>query len=79
MNRAIALRYDEAMDEAPVVVAGGDGALAQMIAQAAADYGIPVVRDVALATALSELVVGEAIPEELYDAMAVILREIQGS
>lgn len=76
MNRAIALRYDEGSDAAPVVVAGGDGALAQMIARAAADYGIPVIRDVPLAEALSELAVGEEIPEELYGAVSAILREL---
>lgn len=78
MNRAIALRYDEATDQAPVVVAGGDGALAQMIARAADDYGIPIVRDVPLAAALSELAVGEEIPEELYGAVSAILREMGG-
>ena len=40
MNRAIALRYDEATDQAPVVVAGGDGALAQMIARAAGQVAL---------------------------------------
>jgi flagellar biosynthesis protein len=78
VNRAIALRYDESMDQAPVVVAGGDGALAQMIARAADDYGIPVVRDVPLAAALAELAVGEEIPEELYGAVSAILREMVG-
>ncbi len=77
MNRAIALRYDETTDQAPIVVAGGDGALAQLIVRAAADYGIPVVRDIPLAAALSELAVGEEIPEELYGAVSAILREME--
>src|SRR5277367_5759118 len=47
---ACALRYDEkGGDEAPVVVASGEGELAQRIVAAAADWGIPVVRDVPLA------------------------------
>lgn len=79
MKRAVALRYDEAIDLAPVVVAGGDGALALMIERAAADYGIPVVRDVPLAAALSELQVGEEIPEALYEAVAIVLRELHAS
>ena len=77
MNRAVALRYDEAIDQAPVVVAGGDGSLAQAIERAAKDYGVPIVRDLPLVTALAELQVGEEIPEALYGAVSVILRELQ--
>jgi flagellar biosynthesis protein FlhB len=74
---ACALRYDEKEgDEAPVVVASGQGELAQRIRAAAEDYGVPVVQDVPLARALVELQVGETIPEALYEAVAEILREI---
>lgn len=74
---ACALRYDEREgDEAPVVVASGEGELAARIVQAAREYGVPVVHDVPLARALVELQVGEAIPEALYEAVAEILREI---
>jgi type III secretion protein U len=73
---ACALRYEEAEgDAAPVVVASGEGDLAQRIIRAAHDYGVPVVRDVPLARALIELEVGDAIPEALYEAVAEILRE----
>lgn len=73
---ACALRYDEeGGDEAPVVVATGQGELAQRIVEAAHRYGVPVLRDVPLARALVELEVGEAIPEALYEAVAEILRE----
>jgi type III secretion protein U len=73
---ATALRYDEKEgDEAPVVVASGDGDLAARIVRAAHDYGVPVVRDVPLARALAELEVGDAIPEALYEAVAEILRD----
>jgi type III secretion protein U len=76
-HRACALRYDEKEgDEAPVVVASGEGDLAARIVQAARDYGVPVVRDVPLAQALLELEVGAAIPEALYEAVAEILREV---
>jgi type III secretion protein U len=74
---ACALRYDEKEgDEAPVVVAAGEGDLAARIVKAAHDYGVPVVRDVPLARALVELSVGDAIPEALYEAVAEILREV---
>jgi flagellar biosynthesis protein FlhB len=73
---ATALKYDEKDgDEAPVVVATGEGDLAQRIIAAAHDYGVPVLRDVPLARALAELQVGDAIPEALYEAVAEILRE----
>jgi type III secretion protein U len=78
---ACALRYDpdggeSEGDEAPVVVASGEGDLAARIAQAAREWGIPVVRDVPLARALVELEVGAAIPEALYEAVAEILRDL---
>jgi flagellar biosynthesis protein FlhB len=74
---ACALRYDEEHgDEAPVVVASGEGDLAARIVKAAHDYGVPVVRDVPLARALVELSIGDAIPEALYEAVAEILREL---
>jgi type III secretion protein U len=74
---ACALRYDEKEgDEAPVVVASGEGDLAARIVRAAQEWGVPVVRDVPLARALVELEVGDAIPEALYEAIAEILREV---
>ncbi len=74
---ACALRYDDkAGDEAPVVVASGEGDLAARIVRAAEEWGVPVVRDVPLARALVELEVGDAIPEALYEAIAEILREV---
>jgi flagellar biosynthesis protein FlhB len=74
---ACALRYDEKDgDEAPVVLASGEGELAARIVRAAEEAGVPVVRDIPLARALLELEVGTAIPEALYEAVAEILREI---
>ncbi|MGH7437326.1 MAG: EscU/YscU/HrcU family type III secretion system export apparatus switch protein [Polyangiaceae bacterium] len=74
---ACALRYDaDGGDEAPVVVASGEGDFAARIVDAAREAGVPVVRDVPLARALVELEVGDAIPEALYQAVAEILREV---
>jgi flagellar biosynthesis protein len=77
MKRAVALRY-EAADDAPVVVSSGEGELAARIERAAVDYAVPIVRDVPLADALAELGVGDAIPEELYEAVAIVLRALSG-
>lgn len=73
---ATALRYKDDEDEAPIVVAQGQDELARQIVEAARAYGIPVVRDVPIARALRELEVGEEIPEELYQAVAEILKEL---
>ena len=72
---ACALRYEQDDDEAPVLVASGEGDLAKRIVEAAHAYGVPVVRDVPLARALLELEIGEPTPEALYEAVAEILRE----
>lgn len=73
---ACALRYDEEQgDDAPLVLAVGEGDLAKRIVSAAQAYGVPVLHDVPLAHALAELVPGDRIPEELYEAVAEILRE----
>jgi flagellar biosynthesis protein FlhB len=73
---ANALRYREDEDEAPTLVAKGQGELARRMVEAAHAYGIPVVQDVTVARALSELTEGDAIPSGLYEAVAVILRDI---
>jgi flagellar biosynthesis protein FlhB len=57
----------------------GKGVIAQKIIELAVDYNIPVMRNVALAQTLVEK--GELyqyIPEETYEAVAEILRWIEG-
>jgi type III secretion system FlhB-like substrate exporter len=76
MRRAIALRYDDDAERAPVVVSSGSGSLASQMERAAADYGVPVVRDAPLADALAGLRVGDEIPEALYEAVAAVLNEL---
>ena len=73
---ATALRYVDGEDEAPTVLASGDGDLARRIQDAARAYGIPIVRDVPVARALRDLEVGDTIPEALYEAVAAILEEV---
>ncbi len=73
---ATALRYDDAEDEAPRVLAHGDGELARRMIEAAQAWGVPVVRDIPLARALAELETGDEIPEALYEAVAEILRSV---
>lgn len=69
----VALDYDEEKDGAPRVVAKGMGARAEQLIALCKEYGVPLMRDVSLSNALYRVEVGEEIPEELYDAVAVIL------
>jgi flagellar biosynthesis protein len=70
---AIAIKYDKEKDQAPRVVAKGLRFRAEKIRAIAKEYGIPVMKNVALANALYRIDVGEEVPEELYDAVAEVL------
>lgn len=75
-EKAVALRYQEGTDLAPVVIASGYGVVAQNIVQIAEREGIPVFRDDSAASLMCMLEVGQSIPPELYQAVAVIYAEI---
>lgn len=70
---AAALRYKQNENNAPVVVASGQGELAQRIKEIAQEHKIPVYRDEALAKNLMKLGVQVEIPPELYAAVAQVL------
>jgi len=71
---AVALRYRQGMDEAPVVVAKGAGRLAARIREIAEEHDIPLMENPPLARALyKDVSIGESIPAELYQAVAEIL------
>ena len=73
LKLAVALKYKQDQDTAPLVVASGKGVLAEAILKKAADAGIPVHPDSELANMLSEVEVGDSIPEELYEVVAQIM------
>ncbi len=74
---AVALRYEPLKDIAPVVVAKGKGYLAEKIKEIAKKHNIPIKEDKLLARTLYENVeVGEVIPEDLYQAVASILAQL---
>ena len=71
---AVALRYERGRDKAPVVLAKGENRFAQRIKALAAEHGVPTVENKPVARLLFSLgQVGEAIPAELYQAVASIL------
>jgi flagellar biosynthetic protein FlhB len=70
---AVALRYEQSM-RAPEVVAKGRDLLAQRIKVIAQQNNVPVMENKMLARALFNAVeVGQAIPSDLYQAVAEIL------
>lgn len=70
-QRAAALRY-RPEDGAPVIVASGMGHLAEKIVEVAQDNGVPIYEESSLATVLTQLELGQQIPEELYQAVVDI-------
>jgi FlhB-like protein len=59
--------------DTPVVLASGSGYIAQKIVEAAERHGIYIKEDQLLAESLSRLRLGQAIPPELYKAVAQVL------
>jgi len=74
---AVALKFDIDTMDAPVVVAKGEGFIAERIKEAAREFNIEIVENKALARALNSLTeVGDEIPIELYQAVAEVLAYI---
>jgi flagellar biosynthetic protein FlhB len=74
---AIAIKYNDQTMAAPIVIAKGMGLLAARIRRVAAEHSIPIIENKPLARNLYQNVkVGEAIPVELYEAIAEILAYI---
>ena len=71
--QAAALRYDLEGDNAPVIIAKGEGEIAQKIINTAQEHDIPLKEDKDLVRVLLQLELDTEIPEELYQAVAEIL------
>ncbi|MFN3660140.1 MAG: flagellar biosynthesis protein FlhB, partial [Brevinematales bacterium] len=71
---AVALKYDPHYMNAPVVIAKGEGPLAERIKALAKENDIYVIENKPLARSLYQMVdVGEEIPPEFFEAVARIL------
>ncbi len=71
---AVALKYERGKDEAPIVVAKGEGRFARRIKDLAAQHGVPMIENRPVARMLFKIgKVGEPVPLELYHAVAEIL------
>lgn len=69
---AVALTYEPG-EQAPKVVATGQGVLADKIIDVAKEADVPIHKDEKLARSLSVLDIGEYIPSELYSIVAEVL------
>lgn len=71
LKKAVALKYPEGAS-APFIAASAKGFLAEKMLEVAAEKEIPVTEDAALADFLSVQEIGQAIPEETWEAVAKI-------
>jgi flagellar biosynthesis protein len=72
-DAAVALKYDEAGDRAPVVAAKGFGLMAERIRELARLSGVPIRQDSDLVELLAEIDIDREIPAHLYAAVAEVL------
>ncbi len=72
----MALRYDTEQEDAPRVVAAGEGFIAEQIVRIALDNGVTVHKDSDLVEILSKLDIDALIPLEAFAAVAEILSYI---
>jgi flagellar biosynthetic protein FlhB len=71
---AIALRYDSSTMAAPMVVAKGEGFIAEKIKEIAIASGVALVENRPLAQSLFKTAdIGELVPDKLYQAVAEVL------
>ena len=75
---AIALYYEPDKTPLPVVLAKGEGALAEEMMRAAREAGVPVMQNIPLAHALmSDAQLDQYIPSELIEPVAEVLRLVR--
>ena len=68
---AVALKYDG--ENAPRLTAKGRGELASRILALAEEHDVPLHEDVELAALLSQIPLGDEIPQALYRAVAEVI------
>lgn len=75
---AVALYYEAGVTDLPLVVAKGEGHIAQAIRDIAQEEGIPIMRNVKLARGLNDAVQLNAyIPDEFLEPVAEVLRWVR--
>ena len=72
-KKAVALKYEMYKDNAPKVIAKGNGEIAKKIIEVAKQHRIYIKEDPDLVEVLSGLDLYEEIPEDLYKVVAEII------
>lgn len=72
IDEVVALKYDG--EGAPKVTAKGRGEVAKQILKLAEEHQIPLYQDAELSALLSKVELGHEIPEQLYLAVARVIR-----
>lgn len=72
-KKAVALRYQPAVNDAPVVVGKGEGKIAEKILELAKEHDIPVQEDASLVEVLAQIDLNKQIPPELYQVVAEVM------
>jgi len=74
IHYAVALKYEEGVNSAPVLVAKGAGDIALKLREIAGKSGVPVIENPPLArTIFQQVDIGGEIPAELYQSVAEVL------
>ncbi|MBM9498896.1 EscU/YscU/HrcU family type III secretion system export apparatus switch protein [Leptospira sp. 201903071] len=73
---SVALKFIPQKDDAPVITASASGLLGDIIQKIAKRNLVPIVENPILAETLSQMPVGQEIPENLYRAVGAIFSMI---
>lgn len=73
---SVAIRYDSAKMDAPIVVAKGADHIAMKIREIAREHNIPLVENPPVARLLHKIDLGATIPEDMFRAVAEILAHV---
>ena len=71
--QVVALSYDPSCESAPQVVAKGSGHIGDQILAVAREHEVSLYQDRDLTRLLSQLELGDEIPETLYKAVAQVI------
>ena len=72
IQKAVALRYDTDKENAPKVVAKGEGEVAKNIIKIAELHHLPIQRDEDLIELLSKVEIDKEVPAAMYKAVAEV-------
>lgn len=72
-KQAVAIKYDQEMGKAPLIVAKGMGEIAEQIIALAEENDIHIHESPELVEVLIRLELGDEIPESLYRAIAEVI------